>query len=54
MFTGPGRSNTFPFQGILKNRYQHFTEADVQGLRAAGYNDPFTTLEQGVEQTFAP
>lgn len=50
---GPGKIEYIPFPGDLKNRYQHFTEADVQGLRAAGYSDPFTTLEQGVEQTFA-
>jgi ADP-L-glycero-D-manno-heptose 6-epimerase len=51
---GPGKIEYIPFPGDLKNRYQHFTEADVRGLRAAGYDDPFTTLEQGVEQTFAP
>ena len=50
---GPCKVEYIPFPGDLKNRYQHFTEADVQGLRAAGYSDPFTTLEQGVEQTFA-
>jgi ADP-L-glycero-D-manno-heptose 6-epimerase len=49
---GPGKIEYIPFPGDLKNRYQHFTEADVRGLRAAGYEDPFTTLEQGVEQTF--
>lgn len=51
---GPGKIEYVPFPGDLKDRYQHFTQADVQGLRAAGYDDPFTTLEQGVEQTFAP
>jgi ADP-L-glycero-D-manno-heptose 6-epimerase len=51
---GPGKIEYIPFPGDLKNRYQHFTQADVQGLRVAGYKDPFTTLEQGVEQTFAP
>lgn len=50
---GPGQIEYIPFPGDLKNRYQHFTQADVQGLRAAGYSDPFTTLEQGVVQTFA-
>ena len=50
---GPAKIEYIPFPGDLKNRYQHFTEADVLGLRAAGYSDPFTTLEQGVEQTFA-
>jgi ADP-L-glycero-D-manno-heptose 6-epimerase len=41
-----------PFPGDLKNRYQQYTQADVTGLRAAGYTAPFTTLEDGVKQTF--
>ena len=50
---GPGKIDFIPFPGDLMNRYQHFTEADVAGLRAAGYTAPFTTLEEGVRQTFA-
>jgi ADP-L-glycero-D-manno-heptose 6-epimerase len=50
---GEGRIEYIPFPGDLKNRYQHFTEADAAGLRAAGYTAPFTTLEDGVRQTFA-
>jgi ADP-L-glycero-D-manno-heptose 6-epimerase len=42
-----------PFPGDLKNRYQHFTEADITGLRAAGYTQAFTPLEEGVKATFA-
>jgi ADP-L-glycero-D-manno-heptose 6-epimerase len=42
-----------PFPGDLKNRYQHYTQADIAGLRAAGYAAPFTTLEDGIRQTFA-
>lgn len=34
----------------LRGRYQYFTEADIHKLRNAGYNKPFTELEQGVEQ----
>jgi ADP-L-glycero-D-manno-heptose 6-epimerase len=49
---GPGKIEYIPFPGDLKNRYQHFTEADVKGLRAAGYTDAFTTLEEGAELTF--
>ena len=49
---GPGRIDYIPFPGDLKNRYQHYTQADVTGLRAAGYTAPFTTLEDGVRQTF--
>jgi ADP-L-glycero-D-manno-heptose 6-epimerase len=50
---GPGRIEFIPFPGDLMNRYQHFTEADVAGLREAGYTAPFTSLEEGVRQTFA-
>ncbi len=50
---GEGKIEYIPFPGDLKNRYQHFTEADVSGLRAAGYTAPFTSLEEGVKQTFA-
>ena len=50
---GEGTIEYIPFPGDLKNRYQHFTQADVAGLRAAGYRAPFTSLEDGVKQTFA-
>jgi ADP-L-glycero-D-manno-heptose 6-epimerase len=49
---GPGKIDYIPFPGDLKNRYQHYTQADVTGLRAAGYTAAFTTLEDGVQQTF--
>jgi len=51
---GPGKIEYIPFPGDLKNRYQHFTEADVAGLRAAGYTAPFTSLEDGSIETFRP
>ncbi len=50
---GPVRIEYIPFPGDLKNRYQHYTQADISGLRAAGYAAPFTVLEEGVRQTFA-
>ena len=50
---GEGSIEFIPFPGDLKNRYQHFTEADISGLRSAGYLAPFTELEDGVKQTFA-
>ena len=34
----------------LKEKYQNFTEADLGQLRAAGYDAPFLTVEQGVER----
>ena len=50
---GPGNIEYIPFPADLKERYQHFTEADVSGLRAAGYTAPFTELEAGIKETFA-
>jgi ADP-L-glycero-D-manno-heptose 6-epimerase len=50
---GQGKIEYIPFPGDLKNRYQHYTQADVTGLRSAGYETAFTTLEDGVKQTFA-
>jgi ADP-L-glycero-D-manno-heptose 6-epimerase len=49
----PGKIEYIPLPADLKNRYQHYTQADIAGLRAAGYTAPFTTLEDGVKQTFA-
>lgn len=33
----------------VRKHYQYFTEADMSRLRAAGYNDQFTSLEDGVK-----
>ncbi len=41
-----------PFPQDLDARYQHFTEADLQALRATGCDFRFTPLEQGVRETF--
>jgi len=32
----------------IRDRYQYFTEAKMERLRAAGYTKPFTPLEEGV------
>jgi ADP-L-glycero-D-manno-heptose 6-epimerase len=34
---------------ILKNKYQYFTEADMSALRDAGYEKPFTSLEDSIK-----
>lgn len=34
----------------LRERYQYFTQADLTRLRAAGYDRPFTSLEEGVRR----
>lgn len=33
----------------IRDKYQYFTEADMTKLRDAGYNKPFTSLEEGIE-----
>jgi ADP-L-glycero-D-manno-heptose 6-epimerase len=48
----PGRIEYIPFPADLQERYQHFTEADLAGLRATGYTTPFTELEEGIRETF--
>ncbi|MDZ4255374.1 MAG: ADP-glyceromanno-heptose 6-epimerase [Sulfuritalea sp.] len=37
-----------PFPDALKGKYQSFTEADLGQLRAAGYQENFATVEEGV------
>ena len=32
----------------IRDKYQYFTEARMERLRAAGYGKPFTSLEDGV------
>jgi ADP-L-glycero-D-manno-heptose 6-epimerase len=33
----------------IRDKYQYFTEADMQKLRSIGYDKPFTSLEEGVK-----
>ncbi|MCK4663778.1 MAG: ADP-glyceromanno-heptose 6-epimerase [Bacteroidales bacterium] len=33
----------------IRDKYQYFTEANMQKLRAIGYNKPFYSLEKGIE-----
>ena len=33
----------------IRDTYQYFTEADMSKLRAAGYERPFTSLEDGIQ-----
>ncbi len=40
-----------PTPESLRERYQYFTQADMQKLRSAGYAEPFTSLEEGVKKT---
>jgi ADP-L-glycero-D-manno-heptose 6-epimerase len=45
-----GKVEYIPFPEHLKGRYQSFTEADISALRAAGYQAPFKTVEEGVKE----
>ena len=47
---GRGEKEYIPFPDHLKGRYQSFTEADLGQLRAAGYEAPFLTVEEGVKR----
>jgi ADP-L-glycero-D-manno-heptose 6-epimerase len=42
-----------PFPEDMNGRYQHFTEADLAGLRGLGCDFKFTELEDGIRQTFS-
>ena len=45
---GKGKVEYIPFPDHLIGVYQSFTEADISALRAAGYESPFKTVEEGV------
>jgi ADP-L-glycero-D-manno-heptose 6-epimerase len=51
--TGRGSIEYVPFAERLRGRYQSFTEADLDGLRAAGYQRALTSLEAGVASAVA-
>ncbi|HET6263528.1 MAG TPA: ADP-glyceromanno-heptose 6-epimerase [Usitatibacter sp.] len=45
---GIGAIEYVPFPAQLVGKYQSYTQADLGALRAAGYREPFLTVEQGV------
>lgn len=47
---GRGKITYIPFPDHLRDSYQSFTEADMDRLRAAGYEAPFRTVEEGVNE----
>lgn len=47
---GRGEIEYIPFPPSLDGCYQSFTEADIHALREAGYNNDFTSLEEGIKQ----
>ncbi|MEW5208151.1 hypothetical protein, partial [Bacillus cereus] len=51
MFRAVGRAPAIEFIEMpetLRPKYQYFTEAPIDRLRAAGYDRPMTTLEDGI------
>ena len=51
VFNASGRNDSIEFIDMppqLVARYQYFTQASMQKLRAAGYSKPMTSLEDGV------
>ncbi|MBC8259078.1 MAG: ADP-glyceromanno-heptose 6-epimerase [SAR324 cluster bacterium] len=49
---GSGELETIPFPEDLRGKYQEFTEAGLDNLRASGYSTEFMTLEEGVGQYY--
>jgi ADP-L-glycero-D-manno-heptose 6-epimerase len=45
---GEGEIEYIPFPEHLKGAYQSYTQADISGLREAGYNKEFLNVKQGV------
>ena len=48
-----GEVRYVPFPDALKGKYQSFTQANSAQLRAAGYDKPFLTVQQGVARYVA-
>ena len=46
---GSGEIENIPFPEDLRGKYQEFTEAGLDKLRAAGYRNEFMSLEEGVQ-----
>ncbi|QDV36167.1 ADP-glyceromanno-heptose 6-epimerase [Tautonia plasticadhaerens] len=47
---GRGRVEYIPFPDSLRGKYQSFTQADLTQLREIGYEEPFTSLEEGIRR----
>ena len=48
---GAGAIEYVPFPSNLAGRYQSLTQAELSGLRSAGYVEDFSTLENGIAQS---
>lgn len=45
----PGKIEYIDTPEDIRNNYQYFTEADMSKLKEAGYDKPFFSLEEGIE-----
>ena len=52
-YHGKGQIETIPFPEHLKSRYQEYTQANLTKLRAAGYQEDFKTVAEGVTDYMA-
>ena len=50
---GAGAIDYVPFPASLAGRYQSFTQADLSELRNAGYDENFSSLEDGIAKSVA-
>jgi len=51
VFAGVGKQPVIKYIDMpedIRDKYQYFTEADMEKLRSAGYKEPFYSLEKGV------
>ncbi|HZK62691.1 MAG TPA: ADP-glyceromanno-heptose 6-epimerase [Puia sp.] len=51
VFKGVGKQPVIKYIDMpedIRDKYQYFTEADMEKLRSAGYKEPFYSLEKGV------
>jgi ADP-L-glycero-D-manno-heptose 6-epimerase len=46
----PERIDYIEMPEAIRDKYQYFTEANLQKLRAAGYDHSMTALEEGVRR----
>jgi ADP-L-glycero-D-manno-heptose 6-epimerase len=46
----PTAINYIPTPADIRDKYQYFTEANMQKLIATGYSFPFTSLEDGIKK----
>ncbi|WP_249962052.1 ADP-glyceromanno-heptose 6-epimerase [Histophilus somni] len=49
-YHGKGEIETIPFPEHLKSRYQEYTQANLTKLRAAGYQEEFKSVAEGVAE----